>query len=87
MDITLNDLLHMDVENYFTCFFYCIHFNKSIYVTLKRPYNKHKTSDIRSNIDSFLVRSVITGKFQTSIVFDVLTELNNSKVNTSRPRS
>ena len=54
---------------------------------LKRPYNKHKTSDIRSNIDSFLVRSVITGKFQTSIVFDVLTELNNSKVNASRPWS
>ena len=87
MDITLNDLLLTDVENNFTCFFYCIHFNKSIYITLKRPYNKHKTSDIRNNIDSFLVRSVITGKFQTSIVFDVLTELNNSKVNTSRPRS
>ena len=64
MDITLNDLLHMDVENYFTCFFYCIHFNRSIYVTLKRPYNKHKTSDVRSNIDSFLVCWALQGNFK-----------------------
>ena len=49
-------LLHM--------FFYCIHFNKSIYVTLKRPYNKHKTSDVRSNIDFFLVRWALQGNFK-----------------------
>ena len=45
-------------------------------IALKKPYNKEK-------ID--LVRSVITGKFQTP-AFNVLTSLSLGQ-NTSRPRS